>query len=443
MIQLIDRGIQRGERILNHSNMEVITAEIGNTRRLAFGVVEMSSNGDEPILGYFNSNPLENVIYMNKNGIKMLAMSLKTLGERAYFSKMYGVYVTSDIKGYKSQELRDVKGSGSFPYQVSRLYESHANLNNFNIGPKLDSVYNEKYKSLLNYTFGLEYETTSGYIPQEECYRTGLVPLRDGSISGVEYASIILSNEDGLERVKNHLSLLKEYTSFNTDCSYHIHMGGFPLNTKAIYILYTVWGLLEYELKEILPKFAFETDRFKSSRKSYCKVNPGVFRDFGELYRYLTEGHSAYSGVLNKPHPSNEDQSAKWRIRERYWAQNLIGMCFYKSPKTVEYRMLAPSYNENKIIFWIYLFNAIMLYSEILSEKLGNDFSILFSLHKERISLDKIFLEVYPKEFALKMIEGKENMGALTKSQTDLGDLSGARYDLDDAFFKKGVLSND
>ena len=48
-----------------------------------------------------------------------------------------------------------------------------------------------------------------GYIPQEICYRDGLIPLRDGSISGLEYSTVILKGNKGI-------NLLQQQVETNT-----------------------------------------------------------------------------------------------------------------------------------------------------------------------------------------------------------------------------------
>ena len=77
---------------------------------------------------------------------------------------------------------------------------------------------------------GFEFETSAGIIPEEIALRDGLVPLRDGSISGLEYSSVVLTpDNDGLSLLKQQLETLRQYTSFNKECALHIHFGKFPM----------------------------------------------------------------------------------------------------------------------------------------------------------------------------------------------------------------------
>lgn len=439
-MSMLRRKIIYGEKILNHSNNEVFVSSPDNTSHLEFGIVEYSEKKETLILGYFEKDLLNNVLYMDQYGTKFIAMNVEALGSSAFFNNFHGYWANTDFGKITKEELQERKGSGNYPYECERLYESHNNLNNFNIGPTLDSLYSEEYKKLIKYTFGLEYETTRGYIPQEDCYRYGLIPLRDGSISGVEYASIILSNGDGFERITKHLELLKGYTDFSTDCSYHIHLGGFPLDSKAIYVLYTIWGIVEKDLAKILPPYAFETHKFKRSQKNYCRKNPTVFNNFGSLYRFMTAGNVGYAGDLFAPHPFDEEQRAKWHINERYWAQNLIGMCFFESPKTVEYRMLAPTHNPHKLILWIYIFNAIMTYAEKLTNEVDFSVSPMFYLYKKRISLEGIISEMYPNVLANRILDGIKAMKSLTDAQVTSGDFCGASNRLDDEYFQESII---
>ena len=115
----------------------------------------------------------------------------------------------------------------------------------------------------LKYTFGLEFETSMGYIPEDICFRDGLIPLRDGSISGLEYSTVVLNGNDGLSLLKQELESLKEYTAFNKECSLHIHLGGFPLDPNAIIRAQTLCRLLEKDISQLVPSLTFRSSEYE------------------------------------------------------------------------------------------------------------------------------------------------------------------------------------
>lgn len=261
------------------------------------------------------------------------------------------------------------KGNGNFPYSFPKRYEAVDSFHIFKGAQKV--LNNEDYplSKYLNYSFGLEFETSMGYIPQEICFRDGLIPLRDGSISGLEYSTVVLQGNTGLNLLKQQLDTLKEYTKFNKECALHIHMGGFPVNPVSIFALYCLWYYVERELEgdNYIPSLSFKTSEYKNNRKDYCKKLPGMMDNFNDLFSYMTGRQ--YFGNLAQPHPNDVEKRAKWNIPTRYFGLNLINMLCYSGPKTVEFRFLRPTYNFRKITLWLYILNAVLIKAERLANE--------------------------------------------------------------------------
>ena len=101
------------------------------------------------------------------------------------YSKKNGIYfspINLDEDLILTEQL--VKGSGDFPYILTRRYEAVENFDAFNGKQEIkdhETLY--PLAKYLKYTFGLEFETSQGYVPEDVCYRDGLIPLRDGSIT--------------------------------------------------------------------------------------------------------------------------------------------------------------------------------------------------------------------------------------------------------------------
>ena len=238
----------------------------------------------------------------------------------------------------------NVYGNGDFPYSVVREYEAENHINKFKQSLK-DITYSEKIlgAEAMKYSFGLEFETAAGYVPEKDCFNLGLIPLRDGSISGVEYSTIPLSGNEGFNRLKLMLDTLKENTVFNKDCSLHIHLGGFPVNRKTIFALYTLWSeKYQWVLNNYIPAYSYQTEKFKTNGKSYCKPTYS-FDCFEDLYKGLVQ--TSYFGDLYQPHPADVEKKAKWNIKTRYFNCNFINMLCYNCAKTVEFRFLTPTYS--------------------------------------------------------------------------------------------------
>jgi hypothetical protein len=63
-------------------------------------------------------------------------------------------------------------------------------------------------------------------------YELGLIPLRDGSITGIEFSTVVLQGNEGLNLLKQQVEALNANTIFDKDCSLHIHFGGLNLTVK-------------------------------------------------------------------------------------------------------------------------------------------------------------------------------------------------------------------
>lgn len=285
--------------------------------------------------------------------------------------------------------------------------------------------FKDKYDHYLSYTIGLEFETSMGYIPQDICLTKGLIPLRDGSISGVEYASVILDKDNWSSFLNENLPHFKKYTDVNKECSLHIHFGNYPNTPGFLLALNNMFVYLSNELRAFIPDYSFNTERYKNNRKSYCKVNP-IFDDFKEMFRYYTG--TPYLGSLTYPHPNDTEHRAKWNINTRYFAVNFINALCYTSPKTIEFRFLRPTFNYHKIRVWVFILNAIMKYcadnSTWCNTKVDYD-----------MPLSAILRSVYPLSLVEYIEEGLRKLRIIKTLQENNGDWCGDKTYCDDLVF--------
>lgn len=331
-------------------------------------------------------------------------------------------------------------GQGKFPYSFDRKYEA---IESFNIFENRQKILNPKQYPLgefLRYSFGLEFETSMGYIPEDICIRDGLIPLRDGSISGLEYSTVVLEGNGGISLLEQQLSTLKKYTTFNKECSLHIHLGGFPLEKSAIFRLYSICKGLEGEIMQYVPELTFNTAQYKASGKDYCKLLPS-FSSFDDLYHGLVGRR--FFGDLTQPHPADPDRHHKWNIHTRYFWLNLMNMVCYDVNKTVEFRLLRPTYNFSKITLWLYIMNAILRYAEMGSEPeptvVSSGDPIFDALNRIRVPTGRRLMDiikaVYPEDIAEELSVGLMKLKVLNDNQRRGGDRIGAFTELEDRLF--------
>lgn len=376
------------------------------------------------IFGYV-SNDKDNVRILLKNSAGVIDYYITNLnlfkGDILYSNKK-GVYF-SPIGFTDSDILLEqlIKGNGNFPYLLTREYEA---IESFDIFKDKQTLLAEEtshpLSNYLKYTFGLEFETSQGYIPENICYRDGLIPLRDGSISGVEYSTIILKGNEGISLLHQQLETLNKYTNFNKECSLHVHLGGFPLEPKTIFNLYYVCKSIESSLEHILPAYTFTSSIYKDNGKDYCKKLPS-FGSFNEMYRYFV-GRNFY-GSFMQAHPQDKERKRKWNVQNRYFWCNFINALCYKVNKTIEFRFLRPTYNFKKILLWLYIFNGILKYSEE------------YYMPSQLISLEEIINKVYPSKLAKELNMGIDRLWALSINQQNNGDNIGSDTSMEDSLF--------
>lgn len=305
--------------------------------------------------------------------------------ERLFYDEYVGHY--SLYLGELKFNYDITKMFHKFNYDIDRLYSAQKYLRKFKTLVDLPKI--NKSEELIKYTFGVEYETSNGHLPQNFCYKHGLIPLRDGSIGANEYATIVMKGNVGLHLIKEQTRCLNRYTSTNSDCSTHIHFGKLNTEPDFIFLLYQVLYNLQDQFEVFLPKYTFHTGEYKSTGKDYCKKLL-KFNSFIELYKYLDSTKTNFIDIY-QPNGLDPDGKHKWQIPGRYHWVNFVNLLFYNNNKTVEFRFLQTTTNHNKIINWIYILNGVIMFCEKiytgeLNAKSLDLFDILYDVYKPNIA---------------------------------------------------------
>lgn len=258
-------------------------------------------------------------------------------------------------------------------------------------------------KEYLPYTFGVEFETTRGAIPQRYLFQYGLVPCRDGSIAGFEYATIPLEGATGIKALYKHTQLLQQFCRIAYTDSVHIHLGGYPRTKKSIMALYKLCVIIQNDIYKLSPPAYKQTSLFK--RRDYC--NPLRYiptsttepYNFEKLYNVLLGGDqhtsSSHANVTTHNHPRDVSGRHKWNVNERYKVINFVPL-IWGTRGTIEFRSHVPTMSFTKITYWLYICSAILQYAER-----NTDF-LLSRLSKpmKELNLLDIITEIYPTELA-------------------------------------------
>ena len=288
--------------------------------------------------------------YEGDSVYRLFAKSHEIVKDYVNYDSLLGVYVGN-------RQVNTTKGtSDSYPYKwFTKNYSSKYSLSLF---PESFFI---KRDLKFPFTVGVEYESSAGYIPEYYCIHKGLIPLRDGSIRGTEYASTVIKPCYLSDAINTHTKLLSEFCDINGDCSTHIHLGNIPLKPKEAFCIYSCIASVQRDLfVNYLNPVILNSGEFKNTGKDYCKALP-IFKDLNSLYSWLGmyKEPVVFKG-FTAPHLASSDGRSKWNIVTRYHWCNFINYFFYSSAKTIEFRFLPPTSSPTLIKGMIFLMGEII-----------------------------------------------------------------------------------
>jgi hypothetical protein len=217
------------------------------------------------------------------------------------------------------------------------------------------------------------------------------------------------------------MEALNQHTIFDKDCSLHIHLGNFNLNGKVLLTINNVF--FNSDIRSFLPELTFYTHAYKTNKdKNYCEFNDR-YRTFDEMYQNLVGRN--FFGDFKQPHPKDVTGTRKWNVKTRYKAVNFINALCYDGPKTVEFRMLRPSYNFDKILGWLFIYGALIKFAEQTTSKTS-------AFYRCSAQLEYILKSVYSSELANILCEFLKMNANIVMAQQSVGDQYGMRVDIDD-----------
>ena len=415
--------------------IEERTRKVVNERKYCRGIVDIMHVDGHTFYeyGYFAPDK-DSILIMNQCTGEVYDGINKNISDRLMFSNKLGYYIVRPERRVDFNEHKNIRGNGNYPYHIQREYEAMRSFDIFKDAQEVVSPESFKLSKFLKYTFGVEFETSEGYVPQDLCFRDGLIPLRDGSISGIEYSTVVLKGEKGLNLLKQQCDTLKRYCSFNKNCALHIHLGGYPIEPTAIFILYRLLYWIQGDIERFIPPYSFKTAQYKDNGKDYCLPIP-FFETFNQLYTYMSGDRSKFMGDLYQAHPCDIERNRKWEIHTRYHNFNFVNMMFYDSCKTLELRFLRPSFNFEKLYLWIAIFNGLLQFAQKEAEYLSLK-DIEKSPRKYKgIGILTILETVYDDEMLDYILDGIIKLKCIVKTQVANGDMIGENIQIEDSIF--------
>jgi hypothetical protein len=368
---LIDNKYNRIEAGQVVYNVE-ISQYVMKDSTLVNGIISFQEEGHT--LGYFTKTD-KNILVNTPNGMYEAFSEDLLVGNRTYRERLSdGVYYhidNIDAKEFNRMRIPSQEYKTSLPYDSGHVMEEYLKKYN-NTEPEISDAVRSYAPILKDYTFGLEFETVAGFIPDRLLNKIGLIPLRDGSISGLEYVTVPMSSEKGLQTAINATRVLSARTRYDITCALHQHIGGVPRTMEFILAFFKATCALQDEIYMMFP--LYKKYNFKLKNKNYAQPYPiydlisqmdavitkdNIKENFNILYTYLSGGVETFNDVgcdLKNVtrHPLDPEGRQKWNIRTRYYIHNLIPL-IYGNKTTIEFRIHTPTFDEGKIAAFIFI----------------------------------------------------------------------------------------
>ena len=342
------------------------------------------------IIGYFNNNTKYSKI-TDKNGKSHWLYNVEIFNNNKEYREHLSTgnfYHISTLQAWKFNKIEfpNKNYKYSLPYDSKGIIGNNLKNYNENYNPEISQNIKNYAPLLENLSFGLEFETTKGHIPDRVLNQYGLIPLRDGSISGIEYVTVPMEGEKGLQCTADILKELKKRTSYSDEtCSLHLHLGNIPRTKEFILAFFKVGMKIQDEMFQMFPLYKKYNYHIKNKNYSaplptfeiLSQLDPiidsrNIDENFGILYKYLSMGQD-FKSVGNNlenvlSHPADPNGNQKWLVKCRYFLYNLVPLIF-GNKQTIEFRIHTPTYDVNKILPFIFM-NSLIVNFVIRNQKL-------------------------------------------------------------------------
>lgn len=395
---------------------------------------------EKDVRGYFTPNPIKNVYIRHNcpllNNIILARESvvpcintkvaelnsdflsyidgyyynLKTLDEKDQVRSR--IYHVKEFKRYYYGK-EPYKGFDSGTYNISESSSVSVLKKVFELSPlDIQNYSKELYKVFDGLSFGYEEETQGGRLPEYMLYKYGIVPLKDGSITGHEYTSIPYKDEKGLQAfIDAFANGYNSHCAVDQNCSLHYHIGNIfeklsEQDTKLLLIaIYMLYFYIQNEVWEIIPPYKRSNEYFREKKefKDHCKpiktlqlIYNNIYNQDGSinkdqlaywfniLFRFVNDGVAQDSTFNFKSRIHIKSGQPKWHIDSRYYSINFYNALFAPS-RTVEFRAMSPTTNINKSLPWLLICVGIIRFAQKYTKEI--------IMHKTKFYLSDIIQE--------------------------------------------------
>lgn len=270
-----------------YSNLHCIFTEIDENGKLIKPVFTININNRNPFaVVIYSDNYVGNITPRINVTIDLLKNEtfnkyfIENLRDGIYYLKKE-IANTNDLKKNSKTQYRKCKHINSFrDYMLNK-----PNTYNKMLGKK--------------YTFGMEIETISGYLPTYldsfifyDAVHDGSLRDPNGNNYGAEYVTDVLWGDQGLKQLKMLCNELSKRCTINKLCGLHTHLGGINFNKENIVLMYWLYQKLENPIFNMLPP--------SRRNNEYCRRLPFLHIDLINIqknYNYFIDNY--YNQIIN------------------------------------------------------------------------------------------------------------------------------------------------
>lgn len=183
----------------------------------------------------------------------------------------------------RDELVKDVYNICDSPRAFETLKKNYAKLL-INSSPKDKRI----AKIIGEYSFGLEFEVTNGFLPEHFREKYGIKGLRDGSVAntGLEYVTVPMSNMKGISTLRKISEVLVERCENDKSCSLHNHMGNVSMDKMFAVALWVLGTKIQDEVFKAMPEIRLQP---KDDGTVYCQKLPDIGIDPKSLLNCKTK----------------------------------------------------------------------------------------------------------------------------------------------------------
>lgn len=237
----------------------------------------------------------------------------------------------------------------------------------------------------MRYTFGVEIECVTSYLPTNLSKAFNVSCVRDGSIGGSrtqggpEYVTGILKGDAGLLQLQKLVNFLSPRSSIDRTCGIHAHVGGFEVSKKFALAIHKLGILVQNDLLQMLPVSRRNNEYCRPMKDigvvlpDLTKLGSNVLLDqeFDKLVDYIgcvDKRRDVKVGSLNKrtQHPMGKKCGYNHSTPRYEWI-NFVPLLFDDKgvqSYTIEFRPHSASLNYEKIKNWVLICMCLVKFAE-------------------------------------------------------------------------------